>query len=246
VKTLFRVAFLMIFGLAVMPRPGAAGEWGIGSAIAHFQPSQTGVRSESIAAPYVTYHSERLNIDLATVSYTLLKSAEFLISMEGELRFDGYDPKDSPALTGMEKRKSSFDAGVGVARAGEWGVMKIMVLGDITGTHKGYEARAQYEVPYMVNRLLIAPAVGVSWLDDALVDYYYGVRLDEATSTRSQYTGASTTNAYVHLSLGYILSDRMELLAGLKYVRLGENIEASPIVDKAYETSAFSAVQYKF
>lgn len=245
-KTIFRVAFLMIFGLAWMPRPGAAGEWGIGSAIAHFQPSQKGVQSESIGMPYVTYHGERLNIDLAAVSYTLFKSAEIQISMEGELRFDGYDPKDSPALAGMEKRKSSFDAGIGVARAGPWGVMKLIILGDITGTHEGYEARAQYEVPYMVNRLLIAPAVGVSWLDDALVDYYYGVRLDEATSTRSQYSGGSTKNAYVHLSLGYIISDSMELLAGLKLVRLGENIEASPIVDKKYETSAFSAVQYKF
>ena len=121
-----------------------------------------------------------------------------------------------------------------------------MILGDITGTHEGYEARAQYEVPYMVNRLLIAPAVGVSWLDDALVDYYYGVRVDEATSTRSQYTGGSTANVFVDFTMGYILSDRMELLAGIKYVRLGENIEASPIVDKNYETSAFSAVQYKF
>jgi len=236
----------MIFGLALMPRIGAAGEWGIGSAIAHFQPSQTGVRSESIAAPYVTYHGERLNIDLAAVSYTLYKSQEILISMEGELRFDGYDPKDSPALQGMEKRDPSFDAGIGVARAGAWGVMKIMILGDITGTHEGYEARAEYEAPYMINRLLIAPAVGVSWLDDALVDYYYGVRLDEATSTRNLYTGDATTNTYVHLSVGYILSDSMELLAGFKYVRLGENIEASPIVDKKYETSAFSAVQYKF
>jgi len=246
VNTMLRAAILMIFGLALMPRIGAAGQWGIGSAIAHFQPSQTGLRSESIAAPYVTYHSERLHVDLGTVSYVLYKSREIQFSMEGELRFDGYDPKDSSALAGMEKRKSSFDAGIGVARAGAWGVMKIMILSDITGAHEGYEARVQYEVPYMINRFLIAPAVGVSWLDDALVDYYYGVRLDEATSTRSQYTGGSTTNTYVHLSLGYLISDSMELLAGLKFVRLGENIEASPIVDKKYETSAFSAVQYKF
>lgn len=245
-KTISGLVFFIIFGLALMPRYVSAGEWGAGAAFAHYRPPLNGVGSEFKSVPYVTYHGERLNMDLGTVSYTLFKSKEIQISMEGEPRFEGYDPKDSPALTGMEKRNPSFDAGIGMASAAMGGEMKIMILGDITRTHEGYEARVQYQIPYMVNRLLIAPAVGVSWLDSALVDYYYGVRLNEVTSTRSHYVGRSTTSTFVDLTMGYVLSNRLELLVGLKYVRLGKHIEDSPIVNKKYDASAFSALQYKF
>ena len=245
-KTKLGAAFFVIFGLALMPDLVLAGEWGVGSAVAHLEPTQTGVESKFIGVPYISYRSERLNIDLGTVSYALFRSRRILISMEGEPRFEGYDPKGSSILAGMEKRKSSFDAGIGMTLGGKRGGMKLLILTDITGAHEGYEARAQYQRPYVINRLFIAPAVGISWLDDSLVDYYYGVRSNEATSNRAHYAGSSTTNAFVNLAMGYVLSPRLELLGGLKFVRLGKNIENSPIVDKKYVTNIFTALQYKY
>lgn len=243
-KPIFRVA--VSIGITLISPLASAGEWGLGVALAYYQPPLNGIEREFIGLPYITYQNEHLNIDLTTVSYTLLKSGKTQTSIAGEVRFEGYDPKDSPALTGMKKRNPSFDAGISVARPSMGGELQMMILGDITGTHEGYEARAQYQRPYILNRLLIAPAVGISWLDDALADYYYGVRSNEATSTRTRYAGNSTINTFIELAVGYAFDGRLELLGGVKAVRLGRNIEASPIVDKKYDTSAFSALLYKF
>ncbi len=233
-KSILGIVIFMVFNLTFMPSLASAGEWGLGAAIAYNQPPQKDVESYYLALPYFTYHGERLNIDLGTVSYTLL-SGEVQISLEGELRFPGYDPDDSESLKGMKKRDLSLDTGMSVARAGSWGEIKLTLLGDVTGTHDGFEARAQYQMPYMINRFFIAPTIGISWLDSALVDYYYGVQLDEATSSRSRYAGSSATNAFIGVTMGYALSDHLELLGGLRYERLGENIAASPIMDKSHE-----------
>lgn len=236
----------MVVGLAITPFLASAGEWGIGAATGYFQPPQSGIEGQHLALPYFTYQGERLNIDLGAISYTLSQSEAIKISLEGELRFEGYEPDDSPALSGMEKRSPSFDAGIGVASPVLDGEMKVMILGDLIGTHEGYEARAQYQIQYMFNRWVFAPAVGVSWLDKSLVDYYYGVQQSETTPNRTYYSGNASTNPFVELGFGYSFSDHLELTGGVKYVRLGKRITASPIVDQEYDASAFSALQYKF
>lgn len=244
--TVIKTLFPLIFGLVLLPPSVSAGEWGVGAAIAHFQPPQNGVQSEFISTPYVTYHGERLNIDMSAVSYTLLKSSAMHISMEGDLRFEGYDPKDSLALTGMEKRSPAFDAGIGLARSGQWGEMKFVFLHDITGTHNGAEAIAQYQIPYVLKRFLIAPAIGISRQNSTLVDYYYGVRANETTNNRPRYSGSATTNIFVNIAVGQRISNHLEFSGGLKFVRLGKRIEDSPIVIDRYVPSLFSALQYKF
>lgn len=246
VKTLLPLYLLLFIGLAVRPTLSTAGEWGLGAAIAYYQPPHNGVESESISLPFVSYQSERLNINLRAFSYRLFKFDEMQISLEGEIRLEGYDPDGNIALTGMEKRNPSLDAGVSVARNDAWGEMIFMILADMTETHEGYEARLLYQIPYRLKRLIFISAVGVGWLDNALVDYYYGVRLDEVSSTRSYYAGLSTTNTFVELSIGYDISDSLEFSAGLKVMHLGKSIEASPIVDKKYDTSAISSLQYRF
>jgi outer membrane protein len=121
-----------------------------------------------------------------------------------------------------------------------------MYLGDITSTHEGYEARVEYQHPWMVGRLMIAPSIGVSRLDKSLVDYYYGVRINEATASRPYFKGRATSNTYFDIAVVYMLSDSLEWLGGVNYMLLGKNIEASPIVEQGHNVNAFTALMYKF
>lgn len=239
------ISFVVI-GLAMTPLFVSAGEWGIGTAAGYLQSPHSGVEGRYLAVPYFTYQGERLNIDLSAISYTLSQSKAIRITLEGELRFEGYEANDSPALSGMEKRSPSFDAGVGAASPVLDGEIKVMILGDVTGTHEGYEARAQYQIPYVLDRWVLAPAIGVSWLDKSLVDYYYGVQQGEATPNRPYYLGKSSTNQFVEIGFGYAFSDHLELTGGVKYVRLDKSITASPIVGQEFDASAFSTLLYKF
>jgi len=236
---------MAVLGTVLLPSVWA-GEWGLGAATAYLQTPYKGLDGEHIAVPYFSYQGEQLIFDLAAVSYILHRSEQLQFALEGELRFEGYESDDSPDLAGMKSRRPSFDAGASVAGFVMGGELKALLLGDITDTHKGYEARVQYQKPYVFGRLFIAPALGVAWLDGALVDYYYGVEAGEVTSVRPAYHAESTTNLFVELSAGYAISKTLELLGGVKTVRRGSSIENSPIVDSRNDTAVFSAVQYKF
>lgn len=241
-----RLNTALLLSTVCLPLHAHAGEWGLGAAFAHMQAPQLSVSGETLGVPYVSYHGEHLNIDLLNASYWLFEADNFTVSLAGEFRFDGYQAKDSPSLTGMADRNPSFDTGLSMSHRDSVGELKLTWLADITGTHEGYETRLEYQVPHIINRLLIAPTLGISRLNSSLVDYYYGVRADETTITRAQYSGNATTNIYIELALGYVLSERMEFVSGFKYTWLGNNITASPIVEKNHETAAFTALQYKF
>lgn len=243
--SLVKIALVAV-GLTMAAHPATAGEWGVGLAAATQQPPQVGVRRENLAAPYIRYRGERLKVDLASISYSLLDADSFEVAVLGQFRFEGYERGDSAELAGMGSRDPSVDAGLAFSRSADWGTLRLELLHDITGTHDGFEARASYERPYVFGRWLLAPAVGMSWQDDSLVNYYYGVRASEARAGRPSYASGDSTNVFAGLLVGYSLSDNFELSAGIRHVRFGNSITDSPIVAKDHQTTVIAALLYKF
>jgi len=237
---------LVTLGLTLATHVATAGEWGVGIAAATQQPPQVGVKRENLAAPYISYRGKRLKVDLASISYSLYDTDMFEVAVLGQFRFEGYERKDSTALAGMATRDPSFDAGLRLSRSADWGMLRLDLLHDITGTHDGFEARASYERPYVFGRWLLAPSVGVSWQDDSLVNYYYGVRANEARTHRQRYTSRDATNLFAGLSVGYSLSDKIEISSGIKHVRFDSSITDSPIVERRHQTTVVTALLYKF
>lgn len=244
-KHISHMILIAVLGMVLIPTAGA-GEWGLGAATAYLYTPYKNRDGKLLAVPYFSYQGERLNVDLAAISYSLLKTEQLQVALEGELRFEGYEADDSPELVGMASRNPSFDVGASVASVVMGGEFKVILLRDIIATHQGHELRVQYQKPYMFDRLFITPALGAAWLDEALVDYYYGVRTSEVTPTRPAYKAESTTNLFIELSVGYAINEQLELLGGVKAVWLGKSIVNSPIVGSQYDTAAFSAVKYKF
>lgn len=237
---------LVTFATLAVSLPSAAGEWGIGPAVASLSAPQRGVENEVIALPYISYQGERLKVDLASISYAFYQTESIEIAVNGQFRFDGYEPKDSPALTGMEKRESAFDTGLSITGNTGWGSLNLELMGNISSAHEGFEATASYQLPYVSGRWMVAPSVGLSWMDDSLVDYYYGVQAHEATTDRPAYFGNSTVNLFAEVTGGYQFNERIHLLAGVKYTQFGNEITDSPIVDHDFQTTAFTALLFKF
>ena len=230
----------------ITPAAAWAGEWGIGPAVATYQPPQAGLEREVLGVPYITYQGEHLGIDLGTVTWSLHDSPAFTMALQGEVRVDGYEPGDSDALAGMAERKPSFDAGMGFNHSAAWGVLDLVLLTDITGTHDGFEARATYQHPFMIDRWLLAPAIGMKWQDASLVDYYYGVRADEAGVGRPAYAGDDAANFFAEMSVGYVFSERIDIMVTLEAIRFDDSISNSPVVDRRNQTSIITALLYKF
>ncbi len=237
---------LAVLASTLVPFDASAGEWGVGLGVALHQPPQKGADSEFDGGPFPFYDGNRLSLGFGSASYALANSERFRLAVEGQVRFEGYDPKNSIALAGMDKRRPSFDAGFSVGYSGAWGEAQLRLLNDLTGTHKGYEVSASYQLPFATGRWLVVPSIGFSWRSDELVDYYYGVRDAEARSDRPGYHGRATTNAAVGVNVGYTLSRRWQLVGGAEYVALGDNITDSPITEKDHTTSVFTALVFRF
>ncbi|MEQ8515515.1 MAG: MipA/OmpV family protein [Chromatocurvus sp.] len=231
---------------ATLAAAASAGEWGLGIGVAAQQTPQIGTDPQVFVLPFPSYQGDRLSVDFASASYALVQSEEFRFSLEGQLRFDGYDPDDSDELTGLKRRKMTFDAGLGLSITKDWGRLNVKLLGDAFGVHEGYELSTSYEYPVTINRWTIVPSLGLTMPSDDLVQYYYGVRVNEANNRRPAYQGKSVVNAVLGVNVLYQLGDRWQLMGGGQYVRLGDGITDSPIIERDHELTVYSAIVYRF
>ena len=240
------LSILVFASSALMPAAAEAGEWGLGVGIAAQKPPQEGTDTQVVVLPFPSYEGERLSLGFGTVAWALTTSERFRVALEGQLRFDAYDPDDSQALSGLRERDVTLDAGVSITTSHDWGVASMKLMTDALGVHKGYELSASYAYPLQFERWAVKPAITANWSSSDLVEYYYGVRLDEAADGRPAYDGNSVFNTAISLNASYKLSERWDIIGGAEYTRLGDAITDSPIIARDHEVIMYSAVAYRF
>jgi len=84
------------------------------------------------------------------------------------------------------------------------------------------------------------------WQSQKLVDYYYGVEIDEALPNRPAYEPSDAWSFRFGLDLQYRLSARSYLTFNLAQDQLSDEVLDSPIVDDRYIFSAFLSYRYEF
>lgn len=246
-KTFLKVLSKGVFaGGAMLSAAVSAGEWGLGVGVAAQQAPQVGTDPQVVLLPFPSYRGERLTMDFGSVSYAVSQSEDVRISVDGQLRFDGYDPGDSEELGGLKERDLTLDAGLSLRMRKPWGTLNFRFLTDTLGVHDGYEFSAAYEYPVTLNRWTLVPSLGVTMPSDDMVDYYYGVRPGEATSRRPSYKGSAVINTTIGATVLYELSDRWQVMGGGQYTDLGDEITDSPIIERDYQMIVYSAIVYRF
>jgi len=240
------VLLVALTGLTLIPADCPAGEWGLGIGVAANRAPQYGTKTEVVGLPFPSYEGERLSLSFGSISYSLTNSDRFVVALEGQLRFDGYDPNESEALAGMRERDLTFDAGFSITTGDAWGVVSLKVVGDTLGKHEGYEVSAAYQYPMPLGQWIIVPSIGVNLPSAELVDYYYGVQVAEATAGRPGYSGKSVINTTVGINVMYEIARHWRVMGGAEYVHLGGGITDSPIIERDYEATVYSALVYLF
>lgn len=202
---------------------------------------------------------DRFYISIDTVGYRLLANrgpsagpgrTNWHFDLIGRWRSDGYDEDDSDELEGMHNRNKTFDVGGEFGVSGDWGSVTAAFLTDVLGVDDGQEIRVVYakpfKKPFNVNSLKITPSVGLAWQSNNLVDYYYGVRSDEARAGRPAYSPDTAVNWLWGVDANYRLNDKWTLLGGFTYYWLDSEIRNSPIVSRDYSISIIAGAMYKF
>jgi outer membrane protein len=201
---------------------------------------------DNFALPLVSYENKWASLGLPKADFKMYSTGSISFRLRARYEDEGYDPDDSPFLSGMDERKGSV--WVGATSIWENGIANVSaeVLGDASGNSKGARAGIQIDHRFGFGIFGITPRLVVEWYDRKFVDYYYGVRASEATVVRNAYQGDSTTAADAGLRLDYSPARQHTLLLDVGAKRFGNAIKDSPIVEKEAQTAVAVGYLYRF
>ena len=210
--------------------------WGFG--VAASQDVYTDFDNRIVPIPIIGYTGEKLRVYGPFVGYQLFQQDGFTLDAQLVPVFAGYEKDDSAVFTGMEDRDFSYAAGIGLNyNTGGW-VYSLSTNEDIFGKFDGYQASARIGKQFRIDQYMIEPSIGVNYQDSNYVDYYYGVRPEEATAFRSAYNGDGALNTEIRIAVS-----TRQFFKGMTRLELGatffdDSISDSPLTDDDTSLSA--------
>jgi len=243
---------------ALAAGPGGPGNedessWGLGIGAVVSKKAYAGYDRETKALPIISYENRwvklagpGLTVKLPSWKIDNTQRVDFGLVARFDLG-SGYEQDDAPILNGMAERKGGVWAG---AKA-EWKTDLFDLEGqwtaDASGHSKGQKLSLKLERDWRLGQhVMLTPRLGAEWVDKKYVDYYYGVRANEARAGRAFYQGKSTTNAELGLRTMYLFNPHHAMFLDLSVTALGSAIKDSPLVDRSTENRLFVGYQYRF
>ncbi len=159
----------------------------------------------------------------------------------------GWRPDNDPNLEGMETRRTSLDGYLNAVWRTSLATIGIHYYHDVLDANRGDAASLRLSRRFRAGTdLWLTPSIGAEWQNSRRVDYYYGVRPEEALPDRPAYTGTETINTNGGLAAGYRLSQSWMLMGGVFLTRYGSGIVDSPIVARRYATTVYAGAGWRF
>lgn len=228
--------------------------WGVGLGMISMQKAYAGVSRDNKVLPMLTYESKHLklsgpNLDIKLPGVQLSESQHLNFGLTYKFFGGGigYEASDSPALVGMEERKAGRWAGAKMEWKNDLADVNLEWLTDAASASKGQRVNLSVGQKWMLGRSwMLAPSIGAEWVDNKYVDYYYGVRSNEATAGRAAYLGTATVNTEISLMTMYRLDKQQSLILTVGVKSLGKEIKDSPIVDRSTENRVMLGYTYRF
>jgi len=210
-----------------------------------------------VVIPQISYYGKRVFVENLDVGVTLLETPTHTLNV---LATPGYDRvffvRDdlqnyfiSGASGSLSAPTPELEAAVDRPRRTTYlgGVEWLMRVGavavqfdalyEVTGRHKGYEARGAVAIPLVQNENSLTLNAGFTWKSREIVDYYYGVE--------RLYVPDAAFNPFVKLGYSRVLSERFTVNAFAHYEHLDSAIADSPIVVDHGVLTFFAGVVFK-
>ncbi|MFY2763463.1 MipA/OmpV family protein [Arenimonas sp. MALMAid1274] len=216
----------------VLAQEPDAPRWTFGVLAADRDAPYRDLDEDLLVVPLVRFEGEDFYLRGLRGAWRLSRSDRHELALFGQVRTDGYDSKDSDFLTGMDDRRMSLDLGIASTwTSPRFGALELSLAGDALDRSGGFEAAASWNALFRAGGWTFIPGVAVRWQDASLVDYYYGVRNDEAIAGRPAYEADSAVVPDVSLLATRPLSKRWTIFARASHAWLPSEISNSPIVD---------------
>lgn len=205
-----------------------------------------GVDARVYPAPVVAYEGEHFYVRSAIVGYRIINMNGLMIGPLVQPRVEGYSAGDSPFLSGMQDRDWSIDGGVNIEAVTPVGLVGMSALSDLLGRYRGQEVEWRHMIMFPALGFEFNLWAGVRWKSEDLVNYYFGVRPNEARPGRPAYQGEQAFDPFLRLVVRHKLAEHWSLFTDTQYEWLAGAITDSPIVDKDYQVGFTAGVLYSW
>lgn len=205
-----------------------------------------GYNRRNLLLPIIGYQGEKLNVYGPFISYEVAKVADIKVLMQLAPRFEGYDASDSYIFEGMDERKFSMDAGIGLKYQKNNWKLSVSSMFDVLNRSSGSELTSTLAHTFRFGPVFVEPKIVFSYLDSNHVDYYYGVEKHEINVNRAEYKGKSGINSGVGLSISTPIFFNGFTQFNIQHTWFASEITDSPLVENHSNLSVRLLYSRKF
>jgi MipA family protein len=236
------------------PAAPEAATWGVGLGLISTQKPYAGMARTNTWLPLITFENQHVALFGPTVEVKLgsvaLGQAQRLdYRLIGQMNLDGagYQASDAPILAGMDERKGGVWMGAKAAWRNPVADVNAEWLADVSNTSRGQRLSLGLEKPWRLNEnLMITPRVGMAWVDNNYVDYYFGVRTSETAAGRAAYAGSAGVLPSAGVRAVYRFDKHHAVMLDARVLGLADSIKASPLVNASTENRVLMTYSYRF
>ena len=195
--------------------------------------------------PLILYNGEKFFIDGSRLGFHLYQSDDWLIGAYAAYRFSGYDDEDSIYLKGME-RDDGVDGRFALTRLTPYGNLTVDLGHDVSSASEGWDASVRWGKTFDHGNYRIRPWIGLTYEDQKLTNYYFGVESYEATVDRAAYETGSAFEWHYGIDMTYRVGQHHYFGLNVQYTELDSTKIVSPIVADSHVISGFASYRYEF
>lgn len=198
----------------------------------------------------VAYRGEKFFMAKDEIGYNLYRDNGMSFGVVGSSKMsflfdkDMYD--DNKVLAHLKEREGTIDLGVYFIHNSDLGQLRMRVLEEVTGEHKGRSLDASYTFDLNYGGWRVNPYVSANYLTDDAVDYFFGVSQEESTAQLAAYEGKAGVNLTAGLNATYALTKNWDLGFGTSVTRLSDGIADSSLITDNMIYTASATVNYNF
>lgn len=199
--------------------------------------------------PVVNYESDNFYFRGLGGGYYLWNDGQNRLSVTALYSPLGFKPSDNDdvQMKQLDKRRGTLMAGLVYSHSASWGILRTSLVADTLGYSDGYLWDNSYLYRFELGDWSLTPGVGVTWSSERLNRYYFGISGKEASrSGLGAYSPDGDWSPYAELSTHYRINDSWSAWATGRYVRMGDEVKESPMVDHSYIMVFGAGVSYRF